>query len=176
LQAVNPKDAQPLPNSPLAAFPPVSSVQHPDLIYALQCAIILAHLRKAEGQAEGNGPLPFKAARLIDSVAHPKNLRNLSLLAFTAAMELLESLYDRGRTLEFLAPSTEKLAGGLRCWMGGPPGDDCGLEADVQLGVVKRCITIIKTLAGMDMDQGYDSLSDEDIIKQPDAVLVPSVR
>ncbi|KAJ3481829.1 hypothetical protein NLG97_g7722 [Lecanicillium saksenae] len=77
-------------------------------------------------------------------------------------MTLLERVMAQRRDDESEAvdASLEKLAGTLRVWIGGASGTNAGIDADIRAKVVERCLSITKSIMGMDMDTGYGTLSD----------------
>ncbi|KAF7544095.1 hypothetical protein G7046_g9859 [Stylonectria norvegica] len=130
----------------------------PDLRLALRCAMAIAHLRRIEHTAG----TPHQGLRIIDSIMKRGSTSHMSLLGCTAAFKLMEELFQHKIAAETFQSSLERLAGGLRLWMGGAPGEKCGVNPDVRQKVVDRCLTITKSVVGMESDTGYGSLSDCD--------------
>ncbi|KAF7544494.1 hypothetical protein G7Z17_g9914 [Cylindrodendrum hubeiense] len=128
----------------------------PDLRLALRCAMAIAHLRRIESTAG----TPHKGLRVIESVMTRGNASQMSLLGCTAAMQLMEELFEHKNAAETFQPSLERLAGGLRLWMGGLPGEKCGVALEIREKVVDRCLMITKSVVGMESDTGYGSLSE----------------
>lgn len=128
----------------------------PDLRLALRCAMAIAHLRRTESTAG----TPNKGLRVIESVMTRGNASQMSLLGCTAALQLMEELYEHNNAAETFQPSLERLAGGLRLWMGGVPGEKCGVPSEIRGKVVDRCLMITKSVVGMESDTGYGSLSE----------------
>lgn len=122
----------------------------------MRCAIILAHFQFSDDLSTS---IP-KLQRMVDSISVPENFTQMSLLGFTASMAVLDTISRHKSFLEGYTPSVERLAGGLRRWMGGIPGSHCGVGPTVQLKVVNHCLTIIKALVGMGSDQGYETSSE----------------
>ncbi|KAF9763527.1 hypothetical protein IL306_003067 [Fusarium sp. DS 682] len=128
----------------------------PDLRLALRCAMAIAHLRRVECTPGST----HQGLRMIESVITRGNAPQMSLLGCTAALELMEELYEHKTAAETFQASLERLSGGLRLWMGGAPGEKCGVASDVREKVVNRCLVITKSMVGMDSDTGYGSLDE----------------
>ena len=129
----------------------------PDVRLALQCAVAIAHLHRSDQKGSN-----VKDLRIIESISVPRDASAMSLLGFTAVMELIDQVFEHKFIAETFSTSLERLAGGLRLWMGGSAGDDCGINANVRHKVVDRCLSITKSLVGMELDTGYGSLSDDE--------------
>ncbi|KEY66883.1 hypothetical protein S7711_05237 [Stachybotrys chartarum IBT 7711] len=127
-----------------------------DPLLALQCAKSIAHLRRIQSTAG----TPHEGIRLIQQIAIPGP--QMSLLGCTAVMELVERMLEHKAAAETFQSSLERLVGSLRLWIGGPAGDACGLDTHVQHKVVDRCLSITKSLVGMELDTGYGSLDEDD--------------
>jgi hypothetical protein len=97
---------------------------------------------------------------MIESIMIRGNASQMSLLGCTAAFELMEELYEHKAAAETFRASLERLSGSLRLWIGGAPGEKCGVTSDVREKVVNRCLTITKSMVGMDSDTGYGSLDE----------------
>ncbi|KAK7421297.1 Clr6 histone deacetylase associated PHD protein-2 Cph2 [Neonectria magnoliae] len=130
----------------------------PDLRVALRCAMAIAHLRRIES----TGGTPNQSLRMIESIMTRGNTSQMSLLGCTAAIQLMDELYERMSAVEAFQPALERLAGGLRIWMGGAPGEKCGVASEIREKVVDRCLNITKSVVGMESDTGYGSLSECD--------------
>ena len=153
LQAISPKQDQQFINNSISTVHPVSSSQISDLKHCMRCAVALAYLQ----HSEDTSIMSPKARQLIKSI---RILGSMSLLGFTSAMQLVDTLSANKRYIEVSRPSVERITGGLRRWMGGLPGEKSGIDSVVRLEVVDRCLVIIKSLVGMDSDQGYGSISE----------------
>ncbi|KAJ4194008.1 Clr6 histone deacetylase associated PHD protein-2 Cph2 [Fusarium falciforme] len=128
----------------------------PDLRLALRCAMAIAHLRRVECTPGTT----HQGLRIIESIMTRGNASQMSLLGCTAALQLMEELFEHKVAAEMFQSSLERLSGGLRLWMGGAPGEKCGVTSDVREKVVDRCLTITKSVVGMDSDTGYGSLDE----------------
>ncbi|KAL2689980.1 hypothetical protein Neosp_004046 [[Neocosmospora] mangrovei] len=128
----------------------------PDLRLALRCAMAIAHLRRVECTPGTT----HQGLRIIESIMTRGNASQMSLLGCTAALQLMEELFEHKVAAETFQSSLERLSGGLRLWMGGAPGEKCGVTSDVREKVVDRCLTITKSVVGMDSDTGYGSLDE----------------
>ncbi|TPX10150.1 uncharacterized protein E0L32_001347 [Thyridium curvatum] len=133
---------------------PMSTIDlDPDVEMALRCAMSIAHLQRFAEPSKDT-------LACIDSIL-PGSTEGMTLLGCTAAFKLMERLHKHNVAAEACAPSLERLAGTLRLWIGGHAGDKCGLDQDTRHNVVDRCLSVTKSLIGMDSDQGYGSMSDE---------------
>ncbi|KAF4465727.1 hypothetical protein FALBO_7427, partial [Fusarium albosuccineum] len=128
----------------------------PDLRLAIRCAMAIAHLRRIECTPGST----HKGLRIIESIMTRGNASQMSLLGCTAALQLMEELYEHEVAAETFRSSLERLSGGLRLWMGGAPGEKCGVTSHVRGKVVNRCLAITKSMVGMDSDTGYGSLDE----------------
>ncbi|KAH7235962.1 hypothetical protein BKA59DRAFT_496381 [Fusarium tricinctum] len=128
----------------------------PDLRLALRCAMAIAHLQRVECTPAST----HQGLRIIESIMTRGNASQMSLLGCTAALQIMEVLYENKAAAETFRSSLERLSGGLRLWMGGAPGEKCGVTSDVREKVVGRCLTVTKSMVGMDSDTGYGSLDE----------------
>lgn len=157
LQAIG-TEKEEAPATPLLLIDSSLQASTPDLRLALRCAMAIAHLRRIDNTAGTT----HQGLRLIDAIITPGVASKMSLLGCTAAFQLMEQLYEHRDAAKTFEQSLETLAGSLRLWMGGSPGEDCGVTADIRGKVVDRCITITKNVVGMESDTGYGSLSECD--------------
>lgn len=128
----------------------------PDLRLALRCAMAIAHLRRVECTPGTT----HQGLRIVESIMTRSNASQMSLLGCAAALQLMEELFEHKVAAETFKSSLERLSGDLRLWMGGAPGEKCGVTSDVREKVVDRCLTITKSMVGMDSDTGYGSLDE----------------
>ncbi|QGI66014.1 hypothetical protein CEK26_009965 [Fusarium fujikuroi] len=128
----------------------------PDLRLALRCAMAIVHLRRVECTPGST----HQGLRMIESIMTRGNAPQMSLIGCTATLELMEELYEHKAAAETFQASLERLSGGLRLWMGGSPGEKCGVASDVREKVVSRCLAINKSMVGIDSDTGYGSLDE----------------
>lgn len=130
---------------------------NPDLLLTLRCAVAIGQLARAEDAAVSSS----QSLRIIAASLRPEIASSMTLLGFTSVMTLLERVMaQRSGDSEAVDASLEKLTGTLRVWIGGPCGASSGIDSDIRGKVVERCLTITKSLVGMDMDTGYGTLSD----------------
>lgn len=130
---------------------------NPDLLLTLRCAVAIGQLGRAKDAAVS----PSQSLRVIEASLRPEMAASMTLLGFTSVMTLLERVMaQRNGDSEAVDASLEKLSGTLRIWIGGVCGTNSGVDADIRSKVVERCLSITKSLVGMDMDTGYGSLSD----------------
>jgi hypothetical protein len=128
-----------------------------DLRLALRCAMVIAHLRRYASV----GGSPPDGLRLLYTIGVPL-ASPMSLLGCASSIEVMERLFDHKAAAETFQSSLERLAGSLRLWIGGPPGEHCGVDSGVQHKVVDRCLAITKSLVGMELDTGYGSMSESE--------------
>ncbi|KAF4998555.1 hypothetical protein FGRMN_3082 [Fusarium graminum] len=128
----------------------------PDLRLALRCAMAIAHLQRVESTPASAS----QGLRIVESIMTKGNAAQMSLLGCTAALQIMEVLYENKAVAETFRSSLERLSGNLRLWMGGAPGEKCGVTSDVREQVVNRCLAITKSVVGMDSDTGYGSLDE----------------
>lgn len=130
---------------------------NPDLLLTLRCAVAIAQLAR-NGDA---AVTPSQSLRVIEASLRPEMASCMTLLGFTSVITLLERVMaQRKGESAAVDTSLEKLSGTLRLWIGGAGGTDSGIDDDIRSKVVERCLTITKSLVGMEMDTGYGSLSD----------------
>ncbi|OAA59488.1 hypothetical protein ISF_06423 [Cordyceps fumosorosea ARSEF 2679] len=130
---------------------------NPDLLLTLRSAVALGQLSRGQDAAVS----PCKSLRVIEASLRPVMASTMTLLGFTAVMTLLERVMAQRRGEDdAVDASLEKLAATLRVWIGGPCGSNAGIDADTRAKVVERCLTITKSLVGMDVDTGYGTLTD----------------
>ncbi|KAK4157041.1 hypothetical protein C8A00DRAFT_40525 [Chaetomidium leptoderma] len=147
----------PLIDSPMTT----AIVPDPDARMALRCAMGIAQLQRFE--------LPPRAAyAVIDSVLLPVGadvVEGLSLLGYTAAFRLMVHLDRHVAAREACSRSLERLAGGLRIWMGrsedGGGGSGGGVDRGLRQGLIETCLAVTKRVVGMEADPGYGSMDDE---------------
>lgn len=135
-----------------------SYVGNPDLQLSLRCATAIAHLKRSHTKENSD----LRGLRFIDAITISKEPSVMSLLGFAATLELAEQLFEHKAAAETFSSSLERLAGSLRIWIGGTSGDACAIDAEVRHEVVDRCLSITKSLVGMDVDHGYCSQSEPD--------------
>jgi hypothetical protein len=124
----------------------------PDIKMALNYAIAMAHL---ERYSSPNNP---STARQIITTVEPTPT---SLLGFTASYKLMETLNTHDAASTSCCASLERLAATLRIWIGSDEGEKSGLEKDVKISIVDRCLGITKRIVGME-DDGYESMPEGD--------------
>jgi len=147
----NSTESQPTQSTIVDANPSATSA---DIRLALRCATAVAHLRRCETRESD-----LQALDIIESINIPKD--GMSLLGFTAVMDMVEKTLEHKHAAETYASTLERLAGGLRLWIGGAAADACGLGPTIRHNVAERCLSITKSLVGMDDgDTGYGTLSE----------------
>ncbi|CRK20314.1 hypothetical protein BN1708_012823 [Verticillium longisporum] len=131
------------------------AVQTPDVQVALRCAMAIAHLQRFKA-----GPAPRESTQLVEKLAQPSVTASMSLLGCTALFKLMTELHTHPSAAEAFSTSLERLAGSLRIWIGSTPGEQCGLDHDVRHKMVDRCLSITRSVVGMETDTGYGSMSE----------------
>ena len=127
----------------------------PDIKMSLRCAMAVAHLERF--------PPPQNhevAHRIISTITHIPS--NLTLLGFTAAFKLMVEISGHEKVAVSCAHNLEMLATGLRMWVGGRARERSGLEKNIKMGLVERCLRVRKWVA-TEMDAGYTSMSEENL-------------
>ncbi|KAK0128820.1 hypothetical protein ONS95_000770 [Cadophora gregata] len=129
-----------------------SVVGLPDIKMSLRCAMAIAHIDRFPAPTT-----PKTAIEIIGTISPA----NLTLIGFTAAYKLMERMDGHEIVANACSHQLEKLAGGLRIWIGGKNDDTGALDKEVKKVMVERCLSISRRLVGM-KDMGYESMSDED--------------
>ncbi|KAF4776247.1 helix-loop-helix DNA-binding domain-containing protein [Colletotrichum scovillei] len=156
LQNIKPTSEQKSLSKIAAIIDSSSTAQSPDVQMALDCAMAIAHLQRAKLAATPSQ----KGFGIIEKIARPSATANMSLLGCTALFKLMEELYAQQSSSDNFSTSLERVAGSLRIWIGSAPGEKCGLEQDVRHKMVDRCLSITKSVVGMETDTGYGSMSE----------------
>ncbi|KAH7330400.1 hypothetical protein BKA65DRAFT_509341 [Rhexocercosporidium sp. MPI-PUGE-AT-0058] len=129
-----------------------SVVGLPDIKMSLRCAMAIAHIERFPAPSN-----PVTAHRIISTVSPV----NLTLLGFTAAFKLMERINGHDLVANSCSHTLEKLAGGLRIWIGGKNDDIGVLDREVKKVMVDRCLSISRRIVGM-QDAGYETMTDDD--------------
>ncbi|CAN8098069.1 unnamed protein product [Discula destructiva] len=137
----------PLIDAPLSSITP-----DPDVQLALRCAMAIAHLQRFDVP-------PHSALAIVDTIL-PGSTDGLALLGCTAAFLMMERLHNHANAAEACASSLERLSGTLRIWIGSEEGNRPGLDRDIRQKLVERCLSVTKSVIGM--DPGYITMSDRD--------------
>jgi len=138
----------------LQAVGPDDSSNATDIIElrsALQCAVTMAHIER--------GNISYQNLRVISTIRSPTFLQNMSLLGCAAVFKLMEHLHVLSSEADMYGSATEGLAGSLRIWIGSGHGDE-SLDQKLRHQMVERCLSIAKSVVGMDADPGYGSMSE----------------
>ncbi|KAK3381448.1 hypothetical protein B0H63DRAFT_204959 [Podospora didyma] len=104
---------------------------------------------------------PEDACVFINSIL-PKSTVDMTFLAYTAAFHLMESLHRHAICRETCSRTLERLAGTLRIWIGSSAGAKAGVDGAMRQKMINRCLTITKSVVGMEADPGYASMDDCD--------------
>ena len=140
----------PLIESPLSVIEP-----DPDAQLTLRCAMAIAHLQKFAAPSD-------QTFGIVDSIVPRAGLVNMSFISYTAAFHLMEQLYRHPVGRETCSNSLERLAGMLRIWIGSSAGRGAGIDAALRQKMVDRCLSITRSIVGMESDPGYVSMDDCD--------------
>ncbi|TFB07547.1 hypothetical protein CCMA1212_000690 [Trichoderma ghanense] len=141
------------------ALPPQPNSPDPDLQLCLRCATAAAHIKRL------GGPVASSKQYVRDSIEKVIALATrtrMSLLSFTSVMEVLEQILAHKDTTNSFAPLVESLAAILRLWMGSPLALECGVPPDLQDKMINKCLGITKRVVGMEVDTGYESMTDDE--------------
>jgi hypothetical protein len=122
-----------------------------ELQTALKCAVTIAHLER--------GNISYQNLHAISAMGSPNLLSSMSLLGCAAVFKLMEHLYALSSEVETYGSVTEGLAGSLRIWIGSAYGDE-SLDQSLRHQMVERCLSIAKSVVGMETDPGYGSMSE----------------
>jgi hypothetical protein len=145
-------DAEAIPS--LMTTPPTLS-SLPELQMTLECAKAMAHLNRSEA------PEALITAYAIVNSLQPQTL---SLLGFASVYKLVEKLVENDEAARQCPLALESLSGVLRTWLGGAEGIKSGVDKQTKDRVAEKCINIIrKSVLGMEKDDGYQSMSEEDL-------------
>jgi hypothetical protein len=151
-------DANPFADRATAP-PPQPNSPDPDLQLCLRCATASAHIKRL------GGPVASSKQYVRDSIEKVIALATrtrMSLLSFTSVMEVLEQILAHKDTTNSFAPLVESLAAILRLWMGSPLASQCGVPPDLQDKMINKCLGITKMVVGMEVDTGYESMTDDE--------------
>ncbi|QYS95731.1 BHLH transcriptional regulator [Trichoderma simmonsii] len=150
--------SEPNPYTGLAPTPLQPDVADPDLQLCLRCAVATAHLKRLGGEASTKQYVRTSIEKVIDLTTKTR----MTLLSFTSVMEVLEQILAHKDTTNNFAPLVERLAAILRLWMGSELALNCGVPPDLQEKVINKCLGITKRIVGMEVDTGYDSMTDDE--------------
>ena len=149
-------------NSSHSTRPPLidapTAVLDPDAYRALRCAMGIAQLTKYPDP-------PPAAYAAIDSVMLPAACEDMSLLGYAAAFRLMVCLARHPVAGERCARALERVAGGLRIWMGseGAAGEKSGVDGELRRGMIERCLKVSRgVVVGLEADLGYVSMEEEE--------------
>ncbi|KAL7907109.1 hypothetical protein GGI35DRAFT_455456 [Trichoderma velutinum] len=151
--------SEPNPFAGLAPTPLQSDVPDPDLQLCLRCAVATAHLKRLGGESASTKRYVRTS---IEKVVDLTTKTQMTLLSFTSVMEVLEQILAHKDTTNNFAPLVERLAAILRLWMGSELAQNCGVPPDLQERVINKCLGVTKRIVGMEVDTGYDSMTDDE--------------
>ncbi|KAK3903937.1 hypothetical protein C8A05DRAFT_14146 [Staphylotrichum tortipilum] len=144
--------------SPVLDSPITAMVPDADAQMALRGAMGIAQLRRY-----ANPPPP--AYLVIDSVlpaGADAGAGGMALLGYTAAFHLMGCLDRHTVARETCSSSLERLAGGLRIWIGSESagGEASGVDAGMRREMIEQCLAVTKSVVGMEADPGYGSMDE----------------
>ncbi|KAJ4293867.1 Clr6 histone deacetylase associated PHD protein-2 Cph2 [Collariella sp. IMI 366227] len=148
------KGVPPLIDSPLNTIVP----DH-DSHMALRCAMGIAQLQKFSDP-------PRAAFAVIESVLpEGADVEAMSLLGFTAAFHLMESLSRHPVGQDRCWITLERLAASMRGWCGSARAAGTKMDVDEAMRnqLVERCVQVQKVAVGNEVDPGYGSMEEEDV-------------
>ena len=138
-----------------------SSAPTADSTIALRCAMLIAHMTRVQETPHAS----LQGLDAVDAMLRPENTTFMTLLGFTSLMELMQHLLEHKHGDERVELALEKLAATLRLWMGGDFASGCGVEDQLRQDLVERCLSVTKSLVGMDIDTGYGTMSEDDAVQ-----------
>lgn len=133
----------------------------PDFNVALRCAMGIAHLTRVASTPNAQ----LQGLDSLENLLSPESTSCMSLLGFTSAMELMLQLLEYKGHSSAVDFSLEKLAATLRLWIGGRYATSCGIDAELRQHVVEKCLSVTKSLVGMEIDTGYGTMSEDESIE-----------
>ena len=128
----------------------------PDLVLTLRCAAIIERTSKLWSDELH----PSELLQWVNAILAPNSTYKMSLLSYAAIFEVMNKLFSCEEHSQTFKLSLETMASTLRVWIGGSPGDTCGLSSAARRKTTDLCLTVTKTLVGMEVDTGYGSMSD----------------
>jgi hypothetical protein len=141
---------------PLIDSPMTRIVPDPDARLALRCAMGIAQLRRFR---EPEDVVYRVIAEVVPAVVEAEE--GMSLLGCVAAYWLMEVLEGHAVAREVCSRALERLAGGLRRWVGSEGAGASGLGVGLRRGLIERCLAVTKSAVGMEADPGYHSMEEE---------------
>jgi hypothetical protein len=129
----------------------------PDLRLSLYCAIATAHLQRFSDPSAAH-------AKSVHQITNALQPTRLSLLGFTAALKLMNTLAEHEVAALECRRALEKLAGTLRIWIGGRKGVESELSRSTKEAMVEMCLAVTKQCVGMEGDAGYASMSEDEVL------------
>ncbi|OBT95182.1 hypothetical protein VE01_07614 [Pseudogymnoascus verrucosus] len=117
----------------------INSETHPELRLALQYAMAVALLKRAQYKKE--------AIALIRNIHIYDN--DFGLLGFTAAYNWLDTAFRDNALENETRGALENVAGALKLWMSGTQGRNSGLGKNVKCEIAMLCVDVLSWLVGM---------------------------
>ncbi|KYK54943.1 dihydrodipicolinate synthase [Drechmeria coniospora] len=149
-----------LSNSEVITGPYSHSSSYWDLHLSLNCAKAIACLSRNTDP----GVADARALQFIRAFPKPEYMSNMTLLGFTASMELIREIMGCEDVKEQYEMALSKLLNNLRLWMGRPSTSRCGVSSELRNKMIEECLTSAKALAGPEHDDtGYGSLSEAEM-------------
>jgi hypothetical protein len=157
----HPRDSRGAP-PPLIDSPMTRIVPDPDARMALRCAMAIAQLRRFRDPEDA---VYRVIAEVVPAVVGEEGegglVEGMSLLGCVAAYWLMEVLEGHAVAREVCSRGLERLAGGLRRWVGSEGAGGSGLGVGLRRAMIERCLAVTKSVVGMEADPGYHSMEEE---------------
>ncbi|PNY24468.1 Sterol regulatory element-binding protein 1 [Tolypocladium capitatum] len=135
---------------------PCPHVYNRNLELTLDCALAIKHLSRTTTLTAAD----IRRLGFDDGIIRLEYMSAMTLLGFTACMELMKQFLENRRVRDELEPTMAKLSSNLRIWMGKPWADKCGVSSELRNKVVERCLMVTKAVDGSERDTGYGSMSE----------------
>ncbi|KND90577.1 Sterol regulatory element-binding protein 1 [Tolypocladium ophioglossoides CBS 100239] len=127
-----------------------------DLELTLDCALAIKHLNRTTTLTAAD----IRRLHFDEGIIMSEYMSAMTLLGFTACMELMKQFLKRQRVRDEFEPTMATLSSNLRIWMGKSWADKCGVSSELRNKVVERCLAVTKTVDGLERDTGYGSMSE----------------
>jgi hypothetical protein len=117
----------------------INSQTHPELRLALQCAMAVALLTRAQYNEEAIALI--RRIQIYDD--------DFGLLGFTAAFNWLDTVFRDKTLANETRGELENVSGALKLWMSGKQGRNIGLGKNVKCEIAALCVEVLSWLVGM---------------------------
>ncbi|PHH61320.1 hypothetical protein CDD81_499 [Ophiocordyceps australis] len=144
-------------SNPGLVINPSPHIYDRDLAIGLNCAVAISRTTAAKPPTRAE---LRRRHGLVDMMTRPEYMSSMTLLGFTARMELMRHLLHCHVSRQEFHLTLAKMSSNLRFWMGKTWATKCGVTPQLRSKLVERCLAATKTLSGPENDTGYGSLSD----------------